>query len=121
MIVIPKPMVLWRLNDSFEFDENQDFKNYSLHLELVYDSNGYTTEKNYYKTIDAETEVYSDIAVKVNRVLSSWSTDKKQCAKTIEWYLDDNTIGHIKNESRYYNKAETAEIDRRAVQVLADI
>lgn len=92
---------IFKLNNNKSLPKDLDFNLFGLHKEEIFDNKGSLIIVNYYK--DYNNNIYSDLVVQDNFKYTISNNDLVQSrVETIYWYYLDNSIGHVKIITKYY-------------------
>lgn len=95
-------LLKYKINNSYNNPTDKNINLFSLHRKDVIDAKGSLVTKEYYKNYDGTT--YSDLVVKDEYVYTFNPTNDLVTLRNekITWYLEDDSIGTVKNIVKYY-------------------
>jgi len=110
----------FKINNSYNSPENIDFTIFGLHKEEIISHDGFLNDIRYWK--DYNGTIYSNLWVHEHRKYNVDSDTGLAVTRemTIEWYLEDDTIGYTRiYPLKYYNQVEAiAEGIRRRSNII---
>jgi hypothetical protein len=96
----------FKITGTCNYPGNEDINIFGLFKKNIFNNRGELISKEYYKEYDGVT--YSNLVVKDEYYYTSDSVNDlvQYRDEIITWYLEDNTVGAIKNIKKYYSLVE---------------
>jgi hypothetical protein len=112
----------FKLTGNSDVPINEDFRLFGLFCKEIF-STGWLVRKEYYKSYNASTNVYSDLVLTDEYMYTTNSAGFVSYRdEIIKWYLVDDTIGEVKSIRKYYNlQAAIAESITRRKNILDEV